>query len=247
MASGTRLHRWLQPIVMEVAVMGLSGVLGCGTADRPDSPASAARESAPLARHDRPANLVSSSIKTPRPHEMSTEPTVGPKGRAGIERKQRTTLPGGRPPQHDVARLADAGIRRLTGKHLTLYTDLPTQREVDELPEVFDRAVPQWCEAVAQCVELAQLIPSGEPGGWADLLQWCADQQVALSQQRSLQLRRQWQRWQVLLPEQNPLVYVQEQLALLVAQQPTPKKRGAVLVNALKDHLDGRPLQLGSR
>ncbi len=45
----------------------------------------------------------------------------------------------------DEARTAAAGIRKLAGKHLTLYTDLPSFKEVDELPEVFDLAVPQWC------------------------------------------------------------------------------------------------------
>ena len=40
---------------------------------------------------------------------------------------------------------ADAGIRKLTSKHLTLFTDLPSSPEVDELPKVFDLAFPQWC------------------------------------------------------------------------------------------------------
>jgi hypothetical protein len=38
------------------------------------------------------------------------------------------------------------GIRAVRGKHLTLYTDLPEGPAVDELPEVFDQAVPQWCD-----------------------------------------------------------------------------------------------------
>lgn len=46
----------------------------------------------------------------------------------------------------DEPRLTSQGIRKLTGKHLTLYTDLPAAPDVDELPEVFDQAVPQWCE-----------------------------------------------------------------------------------------------------
>jgi len=36
------------------------------------------------------------------------------------------------------------GIRRLTSKHLILYTDVPSSPEVDRLPAVFDAAVPQW-------------------------------------------------------------------------------------------------------
>ena len=38
----------------------------------------------------------------------------------------------------------DGGIRKLTSTHLTLYTDLPSQADVDELPKVFDLAVPEW-------------------------------------------------------------------------------------------------------
>jgi hypothetical protein len=48
-------------------------------------------------------------------------------------------------PAIDEARLAAAGIRKLAGKHITLYTDLPAG-EVDELPSVLDAAVPLWCE-----------------------------------------------------------------------------------------------------
>ena len=48
-----------------------------------------------------------------------------------------------------VAILAtDAGaaeIRKLSGKHITLYTDLPSTPAVDALPEMFDQAFPQWC------------------------------------------------------------------------------------------------------
>jgi hypothetical protein len=37
------------------------------------------------------------------------------------------------------------GIRQVESKHLTLYTDLPPDEEVDALPEIFDQAFPQWC------------------------------------------------------------------------------------------------------
>ncbi|MCH8923634.1 MAG: hypothetical protein IIA67_10865 [Planctomycetes bacterium] len=38
------------------------------------------------------------------------------------------------------------GLRKLQGKHLTLYTDLPAAADIDELPQVFDLAFPQWCK-----------------------------------------------------------------------------------------------------
>ena len=49
-------------------------------------------------------------------------------------------------PRIDEERVAAAGIRKLTGKHLTLYTDLPAAPAIEELPLVFDAAIPQWSE-----------------------------------------------------------------------------------------------------
>ncbi len=46
----------------------------------------------------------------------------------------------------DPARLERAGIRTLTSRHLTLFTDLPSSPEVDRLPALFDQAVPQWTD-----------------------------------------------------------------------------------------------------
>ncbi len=47
-------------------------------------------------------------------------------------------------PEIDEAKVATAGIRKLSGKHITIYTDLPADPAVDELPKVFDLALPQW-------------------------------------------------------------------------------------------------------
>jgi hypothetical protein len=44
----------------------------------------------------------------------------------------------------DDARTEAAGIRKLAGRNLALYTDLAADPEVDRLPAVFDAAVPQW-------------------------------------------------------------------------------------------------------
>src|SRR5262249_12901583 len=49
-------------------------------------------------------------------------------------------------PAVDEAKLTAAGIRKVEGRHLILYTDLPAAAEVDELPRVFDVAVPLWCD-----------------------------------------------------------------------------------------------------
>lgn len=42
-------------------------------------------------------------------------------------------------------RIEANGIRRIRGSHLDVYTDLPSAEDVDELPDIFDQAVPQWC------------------------------------------------------------------------------------------------------
>lgn len=46
----------------------------------------------------------------------------------------------------DEATLKAAGIRTLTSEHLTLYTDLPSSPEVDQLPKVFELAIPLWAK-----------------------------------------------------------------------------------------------------
>ncbi len=46
----------------------------------------------------------------------------------------------------DDERLHTAGIRKIEGDRLTLYTDVPSAPEVDELPHVFDLAIAHWCE-----------------------------------------------------------------------------------------------------
>ncbi len=48
--------------------------------------------------------------------------------------------------QVDERRAGQLGIRKLVGRHLQLYTDLPASNAVDELPLVFDAAVVQWAK-----------------------------------------------------------------------------------------------------
>ncbi len=50
-----------------------------------------------------------------------------------------------RPPVIDERAVVAEGIRRIDGKHLTLYTDAPPRLAIDQIPEVFDAAVLQWC------------------------------------------------------------------------------------------------------
>jgi hypothetical protein len=44
------------------------------------------------------------------------------------------------------SRVASSEIRKLTSRHLLLYTDLASDPAIEKLPAVFDQAVPQWAE-----------------------------------------------------------------------------------------------------
>lgn len=50
------------------------------------------------------------------------------------------------PHQVDIQHAERLGIRRLAGRHLELFTDVPSSPSVDELPLVFDLAVDRWVE-----------------------------------------------------------------------------------------------------
>jgi hypothetical protein len=49
-------------------------------------------------------------------------------------------------PQVDERKITATGIRKLAGDHIVIYTDLPAARDIDELPKIFDAAIPLWCE-----------------------------------------------------------------------------------------------------
>ena len=62
-------------------------------------------------------------------------------------RNQSLALPRRGPPLPviDQQRVAAAGIRKIEGKHLVLYTDVQAGPAVEELPRVFDAAIALWC------------------------------------------------------------------------------------------------------
>ncbi|MEX0613289.1 MAG: hypothetical protein WD738_02460 [Pirellulales bacterium] len=43
-------------------------------------------------------------------------------------------------------RAESGGIRKLSARHLILYTDVPANPQIDRLPHIFDQAVPQWAK-----------------------------------------------------------------------------------------------------
>ncbi|MFN5469127.1 MAG: hypothetical protein ACK5ZC_18225 [Pirellulaceae bacterium] len=46
-------------------------------------------------------------------------------------------------------RIRQAGLREVNSAHLRMITDLPPDPEIDELPEIFDQAIPQWFDGFA--------------------------------------------------------------------------------------------------
>ncbi|MFT5524767.1 MAG: hypothetical protein ACI9HK_002729 [Pirellulaceae bacterium] len=60
---------------------------------------------------------------------------------AGLASESLAQLPG-----ISEDKMQAFGIRKIESKHLILYTDIPPAASVDELPKVFDLAVPQWCD-----------------------------------------------------------------------------------------------------
>ena len=46
----------------------------------------------------------------------------------------------------DQELVAAAGIQRIQGKHVDIYTDVRNRQDILEFAEVFDQAVPQWCD-----------------------------------------------------------------------------------------------------
>jgi hypothetical protein len=64
----------------------------------------------------------------------------------GVGAKSHSQRAAGEERAVDDARAAAAGIRKLAGRHLVLYTDLASAAEIDALPAVFDRAVPLWAK-----------------------------------------------------------------------------------------------------
>ncbi len=150
--------------------LGLSA--GCGPSVRPAAPRHADQPTPSRAQPDRGREEAARAPRGPTqvvvaPARRNRKPPVVPRrdvfgagaistadpgaglfddgSQAGAVPSDESTPPPP-PPAADPSRLAAAGIRRLDGAHLTLYTDLPPSPDVDELPQVFDAAVDPWCD-----------------------------------------------------------------------------------------------------
>lgn len=150
-------------VVSMLVLMGL-GATGCGPAPAPSNAAASSGRvtasppmpptSPPAAQPARPKTpaVTSDPLPPQRANGEATTPREGvvPRRTLGelLTQEQRDAMNAAPPPARmplSAEDAAAAGLRRIASKHLTLYTDLPAQPAIDELPSVFDRAVPQWC------------------------------------------------------------------------------------------------------
>jgi hypothetical protein len=87
-----------------------------------------------------PAAVPPQKPVKPRP-KVATQPTV----KVAAIKDPQPAPARGKPRPVDEARVLKAGLRKVVGMHLTLYTDLPSSPAVDGLVDVFDLAYPEWC------------------------------------------------------------------------------------------------------
>ena len=164
----------VQPAVLTVC-LGLIVAGGCGSAERSAAspsreskpPARAASPTGTSTRQQPRAAQQSPPAREIVPHEENERQAAplpeGPRTLVDLLTEEETETgtdtsfpvnqastqavePNANEIPIDDTRAAIAGIRKLVGKHLTLYTDVPIGPKVDELPTMFDLAVPQWCQ-----------------------------------------------------------------------------------------------------
>ena len=87
------------------------------------------------------AFVTAAQGQPPQNAAPAQEPGAAPRGKGKDAPPPRT---------FDDAQIRAAGLRKLTGKHITLYTDVGSSPAVDELPKLFDLAFPQWCQYLGQ-------------------------------------------------------------------------------------------------
>lgn len=145
----------MQRIVLAILLASLV-VPGCGSSDPPAKPVAAAPETSspepkpkpkPVPEKPKQPNIRTANTTLSKPKSDADALGQGFMNSDGL----RNRLKVGRIEPEvqftvDEAKLTANGIRTIQGKHVTLYTDLESSPEIDELPSVFDAAYPQWCE-----------------------------------------------------------------------------------------------------
>lgn len=147
------------------ALFGLLLVAGCGSSPTPESLAreSAARAVSVSGRDgseaagqneggaadgsETAADNGNGGLPKTEAQTSLAELLLSEEDRAMLRRRtESNAAQDDRLPEIDEERVKAAGIRKIEGEHLTLYTDLPSKFEIDDIPNVFDKAVPEWCE-----------------------------------------------------------------------------------------------------
>lgn len=151
MFLSVRMNHWLIAIVLSLLALN-----GCGPTSQP-----VARQPKKVATTKKPPAAKKAAQKTqaaqsadrtpPRrfdPPPPRDDQPVRPRPAGSLaDLVQQGEAQKNALPQLDDGKIAVAGIRKLTGKHLILYTDVPEAAEdVKNLPAVFDAAVPQWAK-----------------------------------------------------------------------------------------------------
>ena len=148
-----------------VWVLVFSFIPGCGTQEPPGQPEAVAKpeplEKGPAVKadaseeHEDAQTLSGEQVAVQLPAQGEEEPAAETEPVASAEPGDAETSPETSPgntylkPLREVneSAIEAAGIHKLTGKHITLYTDLPVGDEIAELPQVFDQAYDLWCNA----------------------------------------------------------------------------------------------------
>ena len=110
------------------------------TSDPPQAaaPRSPAPDTGTPAEHEQSEPAAQDRAETEKPRSLADLLEVPDAASAWMPELPRMAV--------DEARAEAAGIRKLSGRRLTLFTDLEPDGEVDFLPEAFDQAFTQWCE-----------------------------------------------------------------------------------------------------
>ncbi|MFO0868736.1 MAG: hypothetical protein U0935_07265 [Pirellulales bacterium] len=137
--------RWLALLIMGCDLLTGRPVGGQPPAPRTPQPAGQPATSPPATKPPatRPPATAPPATRPAAPGRPRTLADLLPPGAAApAESQRRRVVHQPLEPQRAEA----AGLRRLSGKHVTIFTDVPSSPAVDELPAVFDLALPSWCK-----------------------------------------------------------------------------------------------------
>jgi hypothetical protein len=146
---------WI-PVLTLIFATGCSSQTESGSAPKPTSEKKAATGEKSVTRAKKPTTKGDRPVETKAAKPVLGEPRESPplkrpnSASLGDLLKQPADSMARMMPDHqriqvDDEKAAAAGIRKIEGKRITLYTDL-AGAEIDRLPAIFDLAFPQYCD-----------------------------------------------------------------------------------------------------